>query len=57
MRQANTLLTDLLVLDRAGEDPLHRQLYRQIRSFILDGTLPPGAPLPSSRQLARVLPN
>jgi GntR family transcriptional regulator/MocR family aminotransferase len=53
MREANTLLTDLLLLDRAGGDPLHRQLYRQIRSFILDGTLAPGAPLPSSRQLAR----
>ena len=53
MRQANTLLTDLLMLDRTDEDPLHRQLYRQIRRFILDGTLPPGAPLPSSRQLAR----
>ena len=41
MRQADTLLTDLLVLDRTGGDPLHRQLYRQIRGFILDGTLPP----------------
>tara|TARA_R110001599_G_scaffold353847_1_gene600004 strand:- start:7913 stop:9412 length:1500 start_codon:yes stop_codon:yes gene_type:complete len=53
MRQADTLLTDLLVLDRTGGDPLHRQLYRQIRGFILDGTLLPGVPLPSSRQLAR----
>jgi len=53
MRQADTLLTDLLVLDRTGKDPLHRQLYWQIRNFILDGTLPPGAPLPPSRQLAR----
>jgi len=53
MRQADTLLTDLLVLDRTGGDPLHRQLYRQIRGFILDGTLLPGVPLPPSRQLAR----
>lgn len=31
------------------------QLYRQIRDAVLDGRLAPGAPLPSSRELARSL--
>jgi GntR family transcriptional regulator/MocR family aminotransferase len=39
-------------LDRRHATPLFRQIYRCIRDAILDGTLPPGARLPSSRSLA-----
>src|SRR5262249_40578871 len=35
--------------------PLFRQVYQRIRDAILDGTLPPGASLPSSRSLAAQL--
>jgi GntR family transcriptional regulator/MocR family aminotransferase len=43
----------LLPLDGAG--PLHRQLYRSLRSAILSGRLRGGARLPSTRSLAREL--
>lgn len=36
---------------RAGQ-PLHQQLYEQVRGAVLQGTLPAGARLPSSRVLA-----
>src|SRR5262249_42234910 len=39
-------------LDRRLATPLFRQVYQRIREAILDGTLPPGTPLPSSRSLA-----
>ena len=39
-------------LDRTRGDPLQRQLFDQIRSGILDGSLPPGTRLPASRLLA-----
>jgi GntR family transcriptional regulator / MocR family aminotransferase len=39
-------------LDRRLATPLFRQVYQRIRDAILDGTLPPGAGLPSSRSLA-----
>jgi GntR family transcriptional regulator / MocR family aminotransferase len=39
-------------LDRRLATPLFRQVYHRIRDAILDGTLPPGASLPSSRSLA-----
>ncbi len=39
-------------LDHASPDPLFRQLYRQLRQAILDGSLSPGQRLPSSRALA-----
>ncbi len=38
-----------------GEGALHRQLYRALRSAILDGRLEAGARLPSTRALAREL--
>jgi GntR family transcriptional regulator/MocR family aminotransferase len=40
-----------LALD--GDGPLYRQAYRALRAAILDGTLPSGKRLPSSRVLAR----
>jgi GntR family transcriptional regulator/MocR family aminotransferase len=38
-----------------GKGPLSRQLYRGLRHAILDGRLPPGGRLPSTRRLARDL--
>jgi GntR family transcriptional regulator / MocR family aminotransferase len=42
-------------LDRRLSTPLFRQLYQRVRDAILDGTLRPGAMLPSSRSLAAQL--
>jgi GntR family transcriptional regulator/MocR family aminotransferase len=40
---------------RAGEMPIFRQVYMQMRSAILAGTLRPGTKLPSTRDLAMQL--
>src|SRR4051812_10189871 len=45
----------LIVLDRAGAEPLRRQLERRLRAAIEDGALPDGTRLPSSRALAEQL--
>lgn len=45
----------LVPLDPEAELPLHRQLYDGVREAILNGRLPPGGRLPSSRILAREL--
>jgi len=45
----------LVSLDRDGEEPIYRQLIRSIRMQIESGTLPSGARLPASRDLARQL--
>jgi GntR family transcriptional regulator/MocR family aminotransferase len=42
----------LVRLDRRLATPLFRQVYQRIRDAILDGTIPPGTSLPSSRSLA-----
>jgi GntR family transcriptional regulator/MocR family aminotransferase len=42
-------------LDRTAEDPLHRQLYEQLRETILTGRLQAGSRLPATRTLARDL--
>jgi GntR family transcriptional regulator/MocR family aminotransferase len=42
----------LVELDRAGTDPLHRQLERALREAVRHGRLAPGSPLPSTRALA-----
>ena len=39
-------------VDRAGDAPVFRQIYLQLRSAILSGTLRPGTKLPSTRELA-----
>lgn len=41
-----------LTLDRSGVEPLGRQIERGIEERVLDGSLPPGAPLPPVRALA-----
>ncbi|HET8623603.1 MAG TPA: PLP-dependent aminotransferase family protein, partial [Gemmatimonadales bacterium] len=52
-RRATTIPL-LVSLDRAGP-ALHRQLYTELRTMMLDGRLPPGRRLPASRLLARDL--
>ncbi|MEA2970178.1 MAG: GntR family transcriptional regulator / MocR family aminotransferase [Alphaproteobacteria bacterium] len=42
-------------LTRAGDAPLFRQIYLQIRSAILSQSLRPGTKLPSTRELASQL--
>ena len=42
-----------IALERASDDPLHRQLYEQLRETILTGRLQAGARLPATRTLAR----
>lgn len=44
-----------MALDRGAEMPLHLQLAGQLRARILDGSLPPGTRLPSSRDMAKEL--
>ena len=47
---------DLLIrLDRRAAGPLQQQIYGEIRRAVLDGVVPPGARLPSSRALAEDL--
>jgi GntR family transcriptional regulator/MocR family aminotransferase len=42
-------------VDRAKDAPVFRQIYLQLRSAILSGTLRPGTKLPSTRELAAQL--
>lgn len=51
-----TLFSSLRVfsLDPSSREPLHRQLYEELRGAILSGRLAPGARLPASRELASV---
>ncbi len=44
-----------LLLDRRGNETLHRQLYLQLRSLIERRRLPSGAMLPATRQFAKDL--
>jgi len=53
-RKSGAVLTGVQ-LDRTAEEPLHRQLYREVRNALLAGGLPAGARLPSSRTLAAEL--
>jgi GntR family transcriptional regulator / MocR family aminotransferase len=43
---------DLISVDRAADEPLHRQIYRALRRSILDSDLPENSMLPSTRALA-----
>lgn len=52
MSAAHTLS---IALDRDAEEPIYRQLIRNIRMQIESGTLPAGSRLPASRDLARQL--
>ena len=52
MTRRRPVLLDALALDRADPQGLARQVHAAVRAMILDGTLPAGARLPSSRALA-----
>ena len=52
MTRRRPVLLDALALDRADPQGLARQVHAAVRAMILDGTLPSGARLPSSRALA-----
>lgn len=52
MRHRTTLPFQALTLSRDGDEPLHRQLYEQLRQAVLSGQLAPGRRIPSSRALA-----
>src|SRR3982750_2845104 len=44
-----------LTLREDSREPLHRQLYRELREAVLNGRLPPGSRLPSTRTVASEL--
>ncbi len=52
---ATPLPLGTIALDGLASRPLYRQLYDALREAILEGRLPPGARLPSSRLLATEL--
>lgn len=52
MIRRRPVLLDALALDRDDPQGLARQVHAAVRAMILDGTLPAGARLPSSRALA-----
>ncbi|MGI9335459.1 MAG: PLP-dependent aminotransferase family protein [Gammaproteobacteria bacterium] len=48
-------LSGIVDLRASSATPLHRQLYRQLRRAIVDGALPSGERLPSTRAMAQNL--
>src|SRR5215472_3799649 len=44
-----------LTLRESSREPMHRQLYRELREAVLNGRLPPSSRLPSTRALASEL--
>src|SRR5215813_6336325 len=52
-RRRSIIAFEMIQLDRASTEPLHHQLYRQIRDELKSGTFADGATrIPSSRALA-----
>ncbi len=52
MSDRTRLSLDLLAVDRSSPEPMNRQIYGALRREILDGRLPSGTALPSTRALA-----
>ncbi len=52
MRKKLGAAAPMIVVDRDGEKPLHRQIYDAFRAMILERRLQPGQQIPSSRALA-----
>jgi GntR family transcriptional regulator / MocR family aminotransferase len=44
-----------LTLRESSREPMHRQLYRELREAVLSGRLAPGSRLPSTRAIASEL--
>ena len=55
LRQVAEVSLEALNVDRTSSTPIHRQIYAEIRAFILERRVPPLAKLPASRDLARRL--
>ncbi|UQA63085.1 PLP-dependent aminotransferase family protein [Polyangium aurulentum] len=55
MVPAPRVLPPVILLERDAPTPLTAQLVEQLRRAVLEGVLPPGHKLPSSRELARDL--
>ena len=55
MKARTDLRIPCLILKRGSQEPLHRQIVRQIAAAIAAGTLAAEARLPSSRSLAKSL--
>lgn len=55
MTARQSLPLDMLLIDRGGTTPLHRQLYQALKALIAERSLQPGTALPSSRGLAQDL--
>src|SRR3954452_5732019 len=49
------LSLDIMSVDRASDEPMHRQIYGALRRFILDGQIQQNTLLPSTRSLAEDL--
>src|SRR6187399_620782 len=49
------LSLDIMSVDRASDEPMHRQIYGALRRFILDGQISQNTLLPSTRSLAEDL--
>jgi GntR family transcriptional regulator/MocR family aminotransferase len=54
-RRRQAFPMDALAIDRSADEPIHRQLYRQIAAMIRGRRLAPGSELPSTRALAEDL--
>lgn len=52
MAEHMRLSLDILSVDRASIEPMHRQIYGALRRFILGGRIAPHTLLPSTRSLA-----
>jgi GntR family transcriptional regulator / MocR family aminotransferase len=55
MRKASSALLPVVGVDRSSKRPLHRQIYEGFRTNIVEGNLPPGQQVPSTRVLAAEL--
>jgi GntR family transcriptional regulator/MocR family aminotransferase len=54
-RRGSVIAFEMVRLNRAGAEPLHRQLYRQIRDELKSGNFSTSSRLPSARALAALL--
>lgn len=55
MPKKRNMFVPQLALDRACREPLHKQLFDQIAESIRRGEIEPGARLPSTRVLSKLL--
>ncbi|MEM1250464.1 MAG: GntR family transcriptional regulator [Acidobacteriota bacterium] len=51
-RESRTVLAEDIVLSQADARPMYRQIQDRVRELVASGDWPPGAEMPSIRQLA-----